>query len=197
MIYIIGYPEATLANDFVELYAMQGRIASILHPTDFLTGSYDSSAKFIVAITKDIEFRKNICALVSERNLHRDTFIHPAAVVHSSAKVGSGCVISPFVTILSGAKVGQDCLIAPYVMVAHKSTIGQGTLLQPGSMIAGTTTIGSYCVFGLRSSVIDHLGITDNVVVGAGSLVTKNIVESGTYVGSPARRVADTATSIV
>jgi UDP-3-O-[3-hydroxymyristoyl] glucosamine N-acyltransferase len=56
-------------------------------------------------------------------------------------------------------------------------------------MIAGSTNIGKYCLLGIRSTVIDKLEICDNVVVGAGSLVTKNITAPGNYVGSPARKV--------
>ena len=43
---------------------------------------------------------------------------------------------------------------------------------------------------GAGSTVIDHISICDNVMIGAGAVVVKDIMESGTYVGIPARKVS-------
>jgi len=37
--------------------------------------------------------------------------------------------------------------------------------------------------------VIDKVSITDDVVIGAGSIVIKDITDAGVYVGCPARRI--------
>jgi UDP-N-acetylbacillosamine N-acetyltransferase len=39
------------------------------------------------------------------------------------------------------------------------------------------------------SVLIDKISVCDDVIIGAGSVVIKNITESGTYVGNPARKV--------
>lgn len=191
MIYIIGYPNAAVANDCLEMFEADNRSAIILSPELFFDQQYDSTQKFIVAVTREMELREKIISTLDERQLERDTYIHPTAVIHASAKIGPGTIICQFATALWNTTVDRDCFMAPYTMVAHGSFIGQGSFLQPGAIIAGSTKIGKYCTFGLRSNVIDQLTICDNVVVGATGLITKDITQPGTYLGSPARKVAN------
>lgn len=190
MTYIIGYPDATVSNDCLEMFVEGEKIASILHPDDFFNQQYDSTQKFVVVVTRDMNLRKKIIDTINERCLQKDTYVHSTAVIHTSAKIEPGTIIYQFATALWNAHVEQDCLIAPYCMIAHESTVGQGSFLQPGVLIAGNTRIGKYCKFGLRSSAIDYLVICDFTVIGAGSLITKNTTQAGTYLGSPARKVA-------
>ena len=51
--------------------------------------------------------------------------------------------------------------------------------------------LGDNIVIGTNSVVIGPVTICDNVVVGAMSLVNKDITEPGTYVGCPVRKVSD------
>jgi acetyltransferase-like isoleucine patch superfamily enzyme len=45
------------------------------------------------------------------------------------------------------------------------------------------------CLIGAGAVILDKLSICDNVIIGAGSVVTRDINDAGTYVGSPAKRV--------
>ena len=191
MTYIIGYPDAAVANDCVEMLASNNRLATILTPESYFNQQYDPTQKFLIAVTREMEFRKKIITTLDERQLKRDTYIHPTAVIHPSAKIGAGTIICQFSTALWNTTIDQDCFMAPYTMVAHGSFVGQGSFLQPGTIIAGSTKVGKYCTFGLRSNVIDHLTICDNVIVGATGLITKDITQPGVYLGSPARKVAN------
>jgi len=51
--------------------------------------------------------------------------------------------------------------------------------------------LGDNVVFGANTVIIGPVTICDNVMVGAMSLVNKDITEPGIYVGSPARKVSD------
>jgi acetyltransferase-like isoleucine patch superfamily enzyme len=50
------------------------------------------------------------------------------------------------------------------------------------------TKIGNKVYIGSNSTILP-ISICDDVVIGAGSVVTKNITESGTYAGNPARKI--------
>ena len=56
-------------------------------------------------------------------------------------------------------------------------------------LFGGESTIGKGCYFGLRCTVINRIKITEDCIIGAGTVVVKNIGEKGTYVGVPARKV--------
>lgn len=186
---IIGYNQATLANDFVGLFRTHGQSVEIIEPDDFFQGNYKDNDRFVIAVTRDLGLRQQLISTLDERSLSRATLVHQTCVIDPHAEIGEGTVISQFASALWRSQVGRDCLIAPYCMIAHQSSLGQGSLMQPGAMIAGSTTIGSMCVLGMRSNVIDKLSICDWVEAGAAALITKNIEQPGLYLGQPARRV--------
>ena len=72
--------------------------------------------------------------------------------------------------ISSNVKIGDNCMIAGQVG------------------FAGSTKVGNNVSIGSNSTLLP-VNITNNVVIGAGSVVTKNINKSGTYVGNPAKRI--------
>ncbi|MFK7941511.1 MAG: hypothetical protein AB8B85_01140 [Paracoccaceae bacterium] len=51
--------------------------------------------------------------------------------------------------------------------------------------------LGDNVVFGANCVVIGPVTICDNVMIGAMSLVNKDIIEPGIYVGSPVRKISD------
>jgi hypothetical protein len=51
--------------------------------------------------------------------------------------------------------------------------------------------LGDCVVIGANAVLIGPLTICDNVIIGAGSVVTRDILLSGTYVGAPSKRIAD------
>ena len=51
------------------------------------------------------------------------------------------------------------------------------------------STVGNMCLIGAGAIVVDKISICDNAIIGAGSVVIQDIKDSGTYVGSPAKRI--------
>ena len=187
-IVIVGFTQATLTRDFNNLISATHNV-EVLHPDELLSGQYPDDCEFLISVTRDKSLRELLIDYLDQNNLPRGTYIHPTALVDQNAVISPGSFVGPFVSVFNQATVGKDCILAPYSMLSHSSTIGQGSIIHPGVIIAGSTNIGKYCLLGIRSTVIDKLEICDNVVIGAGSLVTKNITAPGNYVGSPARKV--------
>ena len=67
--------------------------------------------------------------------------------------------------------------------------MANGVHICPGTHIAGNVTIGEASWVGIGCSIIQQLSITDHVYIGAGSVVVKDIEESGTYFGVPAKLI--------
>ena len=93
------------------------------------------------------------------------------AVLNADVKIGKGCIIN------TAATIDHDCTINDFVHIS------------PGVKIAGTVDIGKKTWIGIGSSIINNLTICDNCIIGAGSTVIYDIKCSGTYVGSPVRRI--------
>ena len=55
----------------------------------------------------------------------------------------------------------------------------------------GGATVGHHCLIGSGATVLQGVSICDDVIVGAGTVVTRDIDSPGTYVGAPARKIHD------
>ncbi|WP_199729925.1 acyltransferase [Aquimarina sp. AD10] len=120
-------------------------------------------------------------------------------------EIGANCFIGPFVeiqkkvTIGSNTKVQSHSFICELVDIGDDCFIGHGVmfindLFSEGGPAGGdqskwkSTSIGNNVSIGSNATILP-VSICDNVVIGAGSVVTKNIIEPGTYVGNPARKL--------
>lgn len=84
------------------------------------------------------------------------------------------------------------------IVVHGGARIGKNCRLQEGVTIGATNgsheaaTIGDNCYFGSGAKVIGAVTIADDVAVGAGAVVTRDITESGTtWGGVPAKKISD------
>lgn len=107
-------------------------------------------------------------------------------------RIGKWVSIGSNVTIAKGSI--DDTIIDDYVKIdnlvhiAHNCSIGRNTIIIPGAFIYGSVQIGQNCW--ISSSIIrDQVTIGDNVLVGMGSVVTKNIESGVTVIGSPAKPI--------
>ncbi len=127
--------------------------------------------------------------------------VHPLNMY--GCKIGKGCFIGPFceiqknVTIGNYTKVQSHSFICELVDIGEKCFIGHGVMFindkfSTGGPAGGDVTkwqhtkIGNNVSLGSNSTILP-VSICDNVVVGAGAVVTKNITKPGYYVGNPAK----------
>lgn len=116
--------------------------------------------------------------------------------------IGDNSFVGPFVEIQKGAIIGQRTRIQSHAFICDLVTIGDECFISHGAMFindrfdtggpAGKPSLWRATKVGNRVSVgtnatIMPVTICDNVVIGAGSVVTKDITEAGIYVGNPAR----------
>ena len=119
--------------------------------------------------------------------------------------IGEGCFIGPFVEIQRDVKIGSFCKIQSHAFICELVEIGDHCFISHGAMFindlfatggpAGgkkelwkSTRVGNHVSIGTNATVLP-VNICDNVVVGAGAVVTKDIPEPGYYVGNPARKL--------
>src|SRR3954463_7904219 len=129
------------------------------------------------------------------------TVVHPTNLY--GCAIGDGTFIGPFVEIQRGAVIGKRCRIQSHAFICDLVEIGDDCFISHGAMfindlfaIGGpakgnrelwaSTRIGSNVSIGTNATILP-VNICDNVVIGAGAVVTKYIVESGIYIGNPAR----------
>jgi acetyltransferase-like isoleucine patch superfamily enzyme len=119
--------------------------------------------------------------------------------------IGDHTRIGPFVEIQKGAKIGRYCKIQSHAFICELVEIGDYCFISHGVMFindtfavggpAGgdrslwrSTTVGNHVSIGTNATILP-VKIADKVVIGAGSVVTKDILQPGIYAGNPARKL--------
>ena len=121
------------------------------------------------------------------RNINWLTVIHPNTWIHSSVKIGCGTVVFAGSVLQPDTIIGQHSIINTSASVDHDCVIGDFCHIAPGCHIAGGVKIGNEVFLGIATAVIPCVSIVSNTVIGAGSVVIKNLNFKGIYVGIPAK----------
>ncbi len=137
----------------------------------------------------DVEFGEDV-TVVEPVNLYR-------------CRIGAGAFIGPFVEIQKGVVVGARTRIQSHSFVCELVTIGHNCVVSHGVMfindlfrIGGpargdsalwkATQVGNHVSIGSNATILP-VSVCDHVVIGAGSVVTRDITTPGVYAGNPAR----------
>jgi len=115
--------------------------------------------------------------------------IHPNAVIGDDVSIKEGTVIMAGVVINCCSNIGKGCIINTSSTVDHDNEISDFVHISPGAHLSGSVSIGENSWIGTGCDIINNISITDQCIIGAGSVVIKDIKEPGTYVGIPVRRL--------
>jgi acetyltransferase-like isoleucine patch superfamily enzyme len=127
--------------------------------------------------------------------------VHPVNLY--GCTIGKEVFIGPFteiqrkVSIGDFTKVQSHSFICELVTIGHHCFIGHGVMFVNDLFSAGgpaggdsskwkETNIGNHVSIGSNATILP-VTICDKVVIGAGSVVTKDITEPGVYAGNPAK----------
>jgi acetyltransferase-like isoleucine patch superfamily enzyme len=117
--------------------------------------------------------------------------------------IGNNCFVGPFVEIQKDVTIGNNTKVQSHTFICELVTIGNDCFIGHGVMFINdlfsgggpargdkskwkSTTIGNNVSLGSNATILP-IEICDNVVIGAGAVVTKNITKSGVYAGNPAK----------
>lgn len=113
-------------------------------------------------------------------------------VIGDEVEIGANTTIDR--GALEDTVIGNEVKLDNQIQIAHNVRIGDRTAIAGCVGIAGSTTIGQRCMIGGQAGIIGHLEIGDDVVVSAGTLITKSIRQAGVYTASlPQQAHADWA----
>jgi acetyltransferase-like isoleucine patch superfamily enzyme len=142
---------------------------------------------------KDVNFGINV-KVIQPVNLYGcsigdDSFIGPFVEIQRKVKIGKGTKVQSHSFICELVTIGDNCFIGHGVMFVND-------LFSDGKPAGGDqskwkyTNIGNNVSIGSNATILP-VEICNNVVIGAGSIVTKSIQKSGIYAGNPAKLIRE------
>lgn len=177
-----GYTEICFADDHAAGTCMGLPIVGTSADLDALN---DGRTEFLIGIGSN-QVRKRIAERAA---LPWATLIHPSAQIAADVTLGPGTVVMAGAIINASAKVGAHCIINTGAIVEHDNVLGDYVHISPKAALGGTVWVDEETHVGIGAVVKNNITICARCVIGAGTAVVKNIRDSGTYIGVPAKEI--------
>lgn len=153
-------------------------------------------------MNEPIQYQCKIVDVIFGENV---TVVEPVNIYGCS--IGNNCFVGPFVEIQKDVIIGNNTKIQSHTFICELVTIGNDCFIGHGVMFINdlfsgggpargdkskwkSTKIGNNVSLGSNATILP-IEICDNVVIGAGSVVTKNISRTGVYAGNPAKFIKE------
>ena len=150
-------------------------------------------SKFFESDVKNVVFGENVKVIKPVNlygcNLGDNSFIGPFVEIQKGVVIGNNTKIQSHTFICELVSIGDKCFVGHSVVFIND-------LFSDGSPSNGNrnkwkpTTIGDSVSIGSNATILP-VKIVSNVVIGAGSVVTRDILSSGIYAGNPAKFIRE------
>lgn len=148
-------------------------------------GEYD-----VIVAVGNAFIRRRIQKKYERAGVSLVTLVHPEATIsEKTVRIGKGTVVMAGAVIQAGVTIGDGVIVNTSASIDHECEIGDFAHISVGSHLAGNVKIGKNTWIGAGAVISNNVCICDDVTAGAGAVVVKDITESGTYVGIPAKKI--------
>ena len=177
-----GYTDIRFVDDYSKGECMGYPICGTCRD---LNAYNDGETDFVIAVGNNVVRQR----IAEAYDLKWVTLIHPSAQIGSHVRIDVGTVIMANAVVNACATVGKHCIINSGAIVEHDNVLENYVHISPRAALGGTVTVCAGTHIGIGAMVRNNLTICNNCVIGIGAVVVKDIQESGTYVGIPARKL--------
>lgn len=147
----------------------------------------DKEIDAVIAIGNPNIRKKIISKLEHKKNLKFPNIIAKDVRIAKSIQLGIGNIICSGSILTTHIILGNFNIINLSCTVGHDVILHDYITIYPSVNVSGNVEIDNCCELGTGTKIIQGKTITSHVIIGAGSVIVKNLELSGTYVGVPAK----------
>ncbi len=199
-IYVLGAGEhARVVTEAIELLGYlvkyvvpqpqrQGDVAQ----TTFLTSPPPDCEGVVCGIGSvgDSTIRRRVLGAFQGYDESFFNIFHPESLLSRKVIWGRGIFTARGAIVNPHARIENHVILNTGSIVDHDAHLEVGTHIAPGAVLSGNVHCGPFCHIGTNATVVQGVTLAGGIVIGAGSVVLKSILEPNTvWVGNPARKI--------
>lgn len=133
--------------------------------------------------------KKNIINRLVDSRVKYPILIHPSVIKSDMTEIGEGSIICAGNILTVNIEVGKHVIINLDCTVGHDVQIGDYSTVLPSVNISGCVALKECVSIGTGSAIIQGVEIAENTIIGAGSIVIKDLPANCIAVGVPAKPI--------
>jgi acetyltransferase EpsM len=180
------YKKIIFVDPFVEKFSFIEKNPKFLLVSSYSTQGKELETRSFCAIG-DNKIRKKVVSDNSKDNF--TNIVSNEANISRFCSISSGVFIAPRASVNAEASIGPHSIINTGAVIEHDCKISSYCHIGPNAALGGSVLLGDKVFVGGNAFINPNISICSDVTIGSGSVVTKDINEPGTYVGSPVRKV--------
>lgn len=131
--------------------------------------------------------RRQLFELFKSKGYRFASVVHPSAIISADVVLSEGVQIMAGAIVQAGCHVGINAVINTGSVVDHDCHIGDHAHICPGVTLSGGVRVGESAHVGTGATVIQGVRIGRNSLVAAGTVVIRDVPDSATVAGVPAK----------
>lgn len=185
---ILGY-----LNDFEKKDTLIGKYPVLETCENWKKLPHDCAFAFVLQRFLKMEERYNKLKQLAIPSERFPNIIHPQAHISKSCKLGtSGIIIYPFATIFHSSIINNFCSIRAGANIGHDCVIGEFNYIGPHAVLSGYTQTEKGVYIAPNATINSSISLQKFSMVGANSVIYKNVEEYQIFQGNPARYIGKT-----
>lgn len=142
---------------------------------------------FICALGEP-KWKKHYTEIIKSKGGKFLSLYHPTALIYSNT-IGEGCIIGRYAYVSCDIRIGNHNSIGAFSAIGHDVKIGDFNHLGAYTFMGGFSHIDNEVTVHPRVNILPHKHIGNNAVIGAGSVVIRNVASGITVFGNPAKQI--------
>lgn len=141
----------------------------------------------VLPLNPNNDERYNQIKKCNENQIELVSAIHPSSLVMDTAILGNGICINCNCFIGYKSEIGDGVIINTGSQIDHHNVLKKCSQTDPATILAGNVTLEERVHVHIGVKIINRITIGQGSIIGAGSLVLKNIPKDVIAYGHPAR----------